>query len=106
METEDQGKGEQHSQKADRFRHSPNPIDPNLRTVPVVVEVDPSPRAEARPGKYGQEGQDGPPDVIDALQASRYLLNAGTDDILLFGRMHGLEGQATRQFGLRLAPVG
>ena len=54
VEPEDQGKGEQHSQEADRFRHSTNPIDPNLRTVPVIVEIDPSPRAEARPGQDGQ----------------------------------------------------
>ena len=68
VETKDQGKGEQHSQEADRLRHAANPINPNLRTVPMVVEIDPSPRAEARPCQDGQKGKDGPPDVIDAFQ--------------------------------------
>lgn len=72
----------------------------------MVVEIDPSPSAEAGPGKNYQKGQNRPPEVIDGLQAGRGLLNASADGTRLLSRVHRRERQASRQGGPRLAPVG
>ena len=103
VETEDQRKGEQYSKETNRLGHARNPINPSLRRVPMVGEINPSPRAEAGPGQNCHEGQNGPPEIIDALQAGRDLLNAGTDGTRLFRGVHRRKRQASRQGWL--APV-